>query len=126
MKAFLPPVLLLAALLGVSSLNCRTMENHTARWRSQLQQVQEYAEIQDWPAARAALAGSYADWCGRQTYLHIVAEHDAVDSVEAMYRRAEAFAAEEEPSEFRAELADLRDHLRLLAEMEQFSVKNFL
>ena len=29
-------------------------------------------------------------------------------------------------AECRAELADLRDHLRLLAEMEQFSVKNFL
>lgn len=39
---------------------------------------------------------------------------------------AMAFAATRELTEFRAELADLRDQLRLLAEMERFSVKNVL
>ena len=53
-------------------------------------------------------------------------EHDAVDDAEAMYRRAMAFAAAEEPSEFRAEIADLSDQLRLLSEMEQCSIKNIL
>ena len=43
-----------------------------------------------------------------------------------MYRRAMAFAAARESSELRAELADLRDQLRLLAEMERFSIKNVL
>ena len=49
-----------------------------------------------------------------------------MDDAEAMYRRCAAFAAAEEPSEFRAELADLDDQLRLLAEMERFSIKNVL
>lgn len=49
-----------------------------------------------------------------------------MDDAEAMYRRAMAFAATRELTEFRAELADLRDQLRLLAEMERFSVKNVL
>lgn len=126
MKSFLPPVLLLALLLGASTLNCQTMESDTARWRGQLQQVQLLADAENWPAARSALSDSYADWSGRQTYLHIVAQHDAVDGAEAMYRRACAFAEEEESSEFRAEIADLTDQLRLLAEMEQFSVRNVL
>ena len=56
----------------------------------------------------------------------LVTEHDAVDDAEAMYRRAMAFAATRETTEFRAELADLRDQLRLLAEMERFNVKNIL
>ena len=37
-----------------------------------------------------------------------------------------AFAAAREPSELRAETADLLDQLRLLSEMEQFDVKNIL
>ena len=49
-----------------------------------------------------------------------------MDAAEAMYHRALAFAQSEEDSELRAELADLRDQLRLLAEMEEFSVKNVL
>ena len=72
------------------------------------------------------LTESYADWSGRQTYLHIVTEHDAINDAEAMYRRALAFAATRESTEFRAELADLRDQLRLLAEMERFNIKNIL
>ena len=55
-----------------------------------------------------------------------LASHDAVNSAEAMYLRAMAFAKSEEDSEFRAELADLRAQLRLLAEMEKFSLSNVL
>ena len=43
-----------------------------------------------------------------------------------MYRRAMAFAATEEITEFRAEAADLTDQLRLLAEMERLSIRNIL
>ena len=58
------------------------------------------------------------------SYLHMVSQHNAVDEAEAMYRRCLAFAAAQEPSEFRAELAGLREQLRLLAEMERFSARN--
>ena len=57
---------------------------------------------------------------------HIVSEHEAVDDAETMYRRAMAFAAAREPNEFRAELSDLRDQLRLVAERERFTIKNIL
>ena len=43
-----------------------------------------------------------------------------------MYHRALAFAESEEDSELQAELADLRDQLRLLSEMEEFSLRNLL
>ena len=49
-----------------------------------------------------------------------------MDDAEAMYRRAMAFADTRELSEFRAELSDLRDQLRLLAEMERLNLKNVL
>lgn len=125
-KGCLPPVAVLAAILAFALWNSRAMTADTDRWRAQLSQSDALAQAGDWSGAAAVLSDSYEDWSARQTYLHIVSEHDAVDDAEAMYQRAMAFAAAQEPSEFRAELSDLRDQLRLLAEMERFSIGNIL
>ena len=126
LRPYLPPLALLAAILAFSLWNSACMTLQTDRWREQLRQADALAQAEDWPEAVNALTASYEDWSDHQTYLHIVSQHDAVDDAEAMYRRCAAFAAAEEPSEFRAELADLDDQLRLLAEMERFSIKNVL
>lgn len=125
-KGYLPPVAVLAAILAFAVWNSHTMTADTDRWRAQLRQSDALAQAGDWSGASNVLSDSYADWSARQTYLHIVSEHDAVDDAEAMYHRALAFAATREPSEFQAELSDLQDQLRLLAEMERFSIKNIL
>ena len=125
-KDMLPPVGVLAVILAFALWNSAVITGHTQRWRDQLQQAEALALDENWQAAGDALAKSYEDWSERQVFLHIVSEHEAVDDAEAMYRRAMAFAAEQESREFRAELADLQDQLRLLAEMERFSLKNVL
>ena len=125
-KDMLPPVGVLAVILAFALWNSAVITGHTQRWRDQLQQAEALALDENWQAAGDALAKSYEDWSERQVFLHIVSEHEAVDDAEAMYRRAMAFAAEQESSEFRAELADLQDQLRLLAEMERFSIGNVL
>lgn len=125
-KDMLPPVGVLAVILAFALWNSAVITGHTQRWRDQLQQAEALALDENWQAAGDALAKSYEDWSERQVFLHIVSEHEAMDDAEAMYRRAMAFAAEQESSEFRAELADLQDQLRLLAEMERFSLKNVL
>ena len=117
---------MLGAILAFALWNGAAMTGHTDRWRDQIQQADAHAQAGNWSEAMAILTDSYTDWSENQTYLHIVTEHDAVDDAEAMYRRAMAFAATRETTEFRAELADLRDQLRLLAEMERFNVKNIL
>ena len=126
MKFYLPPLALLAAILAFSLWNSAAMTTETTRWRDQLQQVDALAQAENWPETVDNLTESYKDWSKRQTYLHIVSQHDAVDDAEAMYRRSLAFAATREITEFRAEVSDLRDQLRLLAEMERFSIKNVL
>lgn len=126
MRAYVKPLAVLAAILAFALWNGAAMTSHTDRWRAQLEQADALAQAEEWSRAVEVLADSYTDWSGKQTYLHIVTEHDAVDDAEAMYRRAMAFAATRESTEFRAELADLRDQLRLLAEMERFNVKNVL
>lgn len=125
-KGYLPPIAVLTAILAFAVWNSRTMTADTDRWRAQLRQTNVLAQTGDWSGAAGLLVDSYEDWSARQTYLHIVSEHDAVDDAEAMYHRALAFAATQEPSEFQAELSDLQDQLRLLAEMERFSVRNIL
>ena len=125
-RAYLPPLAVLAALLAFGLWNSRTMTVNTQRWRDQLQQTSALAQAGDWSAAVDALRESYQDWSGRQTYLHIVSRHDALDDAEAMYQRAMSFGTAREDSEFLAELSDLRDQLRLLAEMERLDVKNVL
>ena len=125
-RDMLPPLAVLAVILAFALWNSAAITGHTQRWRDQLQQAEELAAAENWQAAADALSESYEDWSGSQVYLHIVSEHDAVDDAEALYHRCLAFAATEELSEFRAELADLRDQLRLLAEMEKFSIGNVL
>ena len=125
-RDMLPPLAVLVVILAFALWNSAAITNHSQRWRDQLQQVEELAAAENWRSAADALAESYKDWSGSQVYLHIVSEHDAVDDAEAIYRRAMVFALEQESSEFRAELADLQDQLRLLAEMERFSLKNVL
>ena len=125
-RGLLPPLAVLAALLAFSLWNAGHMAQETARFQSQLRQADALAQDENWPQARAVLQESYRDWSRCQTYLHIVTEHSAEDDAEAMYRRAMAFAATEEITEFRAEAADLTDQLRLLAEMERLSIRNIL
>lgn len=126
MKAFLPPVLTLCALLAFALWNSSAIDRHTARWAEQVSDAAQLAQAGDWDAAAQALGDSYQDWTACQTYLHIVEDHDVVDDAEAMYRRAAAFAQAQEPSEFQAETADLQDQLILLAEQERFSIRNIL
>ena len=126
LRPYLPPLALLAAILAFSLWNSACVTSQTDRWRDQLQQADALAQAEDWPEAVNALTASYEDWSDHQTYLHIVSQHDAVDDAEAMYHRCLAFAATQEVTEFRAELADLRDQLRLLAELEEFSIGNVL
>lgn len=125
-KGIFPPLAVLAAVLAFCLWNSAFMSAHSARWRDQLLQAERLAQAEDWPAAIDALTESHRDWQSWQTYLHVVSGHGTVDEAEAMYRRCLAFAAVEEDSELLAELAGLQELLRLLAEMERFSLGNIL
>ena len=105
MRAYGISVGILAAILVFFLWNSSYMTASTVRWREQLQQADAQAQSEAWTEAVDTLAGSYDDWSESQTYLHIVARHDTVDDAEAMYRRALAFAATRELTEFRAEIS---------------------
>lgn len=126
MKTIAAPLSLLLALLALGLWNGAVMTAETERLREQLQQADGLVRAEDWAGAQEMLEASYQDWSARQTYLHIVSPHAAVDEAEAMYHRSLSFAGDREGSECRAEIAGLREQLRLLAEMERFHIKNIL
>lgn len=121
------PIFILGGIFILSLWNGTKIDQETDRWREQLRQLDsQIAQTEDWSAASLALDKSYQDWSRHQTYLHIAAEHSAVDNAEVLYQRAKAFAQTQELSEFRAEISNLCEQLRLLAEMEQLSIRNIL
>ena len=126
MRACLAPVALLLGILGLALWNGAHIAGECARWQGQLQQVEALAVGGDWDGALAALDAGHGDWSRGQTYLHVVAEHGAVEAAEAMYLRAASYAAAQELTELRAELSGLREQLRLLAETERLSLGNIL
>lgn len=124
MKQLLPPVLILLVMVSFSLWNSAAMAHSAENWCSQLDQAASLASEEKWDGAAKALEESHQDWLRHQTYLRIVSAHDAVDSAEAMYCRAMAFAKTQELSEFQAETADLSAHLKLLAQMEDLHLHN--
>jgi len=125
-KALLAPAATLVLLFALSLWNGFTIQKETARWSGQLQQAVHFIQSENWSAIETAIQTSYEDWRGKQTYLHIVLEHEAIDNAEAMYQRAFAFASAKDSQELQAELADLLHQLTLLSEMERLSIKNIL
>lgn len=125
-KANLIPLAILLALLTFTLWNSTALSRASTRWQLQLQSAAALAHAENWPAATSTLQECYTDWSAYQTWLHIVTQHAIVDDAEAMYHRAMAFAATEEPSEFQAELSDLMSQVQLLAKTEQLRIENIL
>ena len=67
MKAFLPPCLILAALLALSLWNSAVVADFTSQCTSALTAADQQADAGDWDAADRALRRSYALWSRRQT-----------------------------------------------------------
>ena len=125
-KANLIPLAILLGVLSFTLWNSAAVSKTSDRWHTQLQSAAALAHTGNWPAAAEALQESYADWSAHQTWLHIITQHAIADGAEAMYRRAIAFAATEEPSEFQAEMSDLMSQILLLSETEQLRIGNIL
>ena len=126
MRGLLLPAVLLGAVVAFSLWNGCAIASDVDRWQGQLDRVDALALAEDWAGAASALADSHADWSARQTYLHTVSLHSALDGAESLYRRCMVLAEVRELPELRASLAELRQQLTDLAEMERIDIRNIL
>lgn len=118
------PLGILCLLALVASWNSALIYNQTQTLQTQIEAVDEFAEVEDWDNAQAALEASHDQWDGVTSYLSVMSNHTTVDAIEGMYLRAMAFCQTHEPTEFRAELADLHHALQVLQNWESPSLGN--
>lgn len=120
------PLLVLVALLLCSLWNAHAISAHSRRLLEQLDSAEQSARAGQWEAAARTMETGYQDWRDRRNYLHMVSRHDASNGADALYRRCILFARAGDEVSFLTELETLREQLRTLTEMEQFSLGNIL
>lgn len=126
MKYFAIPAVVLSMLLGVSLWNAATMEREAAPWYDALSEAQLRAEQADWKQARRIVFETQKAWDARRIYFHIVTAHDELESADALFAAAERFAEQHDAAEFSSCVAQLIIQLRIVAEMQQLTLRNIL
>ncbi len=124
MKSALPALALLVAILSFCLWNSRTMDNNTARWQEDLQEVAVLVRAENWPEAQSHLQAFHQDWQQHQTYLRTVSTHAVLDDVGELYCRVLTYTAVQDQAHLLAVLSDLQDQLNLLSEREQLTLTN--
>lgn len=118
------PLGVLTVILGLSFYNATTIYRYSEALQTQIEAVDEAAQVEDWALAQEHLAQSHSQWDAVTPYLAITSNHTTVDAIEGMYLRAMAFCQTQEPTEFRAELADLHHALQVLQNWESPGLGN--
>ena len=126
MKHWVPPFLVLALLFGGAMANARYVAQSVEDWCAGVETTLTAAEAEDWSGALDALDAVYGDWDARQTYFHIMVEHDELDAAENLFAVSRSSIESEDTEELRTNAAELLTQLRLLREMEEISIRNIL
>ena len=126
MKFFVISAAVLTLLLGASLWNAATMEAAIAPWCDAVAEAQLRAERADWDGAERVVAETQRAWDARRVYFHIVTAHDELEAADALFAAAACFAQEHDAAEFRSSAAQLIVQLRVVAEMQQLSLRNVL
>ncbi len=126
MKSWFFPVLVLVCVFSLGWWNAQTIAQETTFLQEEIRLVDQAVQEENWFVAQALLSQSHAHWDTQQPFLCAVTSHSHLGEIEAMYLRAMAFCQTQEPTEFRAELADLHHQLQVLSDWEQLNWCNIL
>ena len=126
MKRLTVALCVLGVLLGGTLANSGYIQRLTERLNSALGQAQEQAAREDWEQARRLTAQASEDWHRHDVYLHILLPHRDIDEIHVALSELEEYLLLEETDQYNAANARLMAQLGLLAEMEQFNLKNVL
>ena len=125
MKRIWISILILALTLSAALWNGWYLRTLTETMADELGQAQQLAEAGETARALTLTEQVYDYWEGRQNYFCTVARHSDTDDVRAGFQEVlQLLRWPEELPEYAAANARLRQQLRLLAELEQFSVRN--
>ena len=126
MKALYIPAGLLALILAFSLWAGSYVRQRTGHWIALLEQTDASAMEEDWPNAEKRLLDAYDDWDSSQSFFHTIMNHSDLDEAESLFAGAKAVCSQQDDADFHLMLAQLMEHMDLLAETQSISIKNIL
>ena len=126
MKALYIPAGLMALILAFSLWTGHYVRQRTDHWTAMLEHADEAAMAEDWSSAEKRLLDAYADWDSSQCFFHTIMSHSDLDEAESLSAGAKAVCSQQDDADFHLMLAQLMEHMDLLAETQSISIKNIL
>lgn len=126
MKRIWISLTILAVVFALALVNGWYLDRLTEEMAHTLEQAQTLAEEGDWAGGRQLTQDALDQWESAANYLYIVVRHSDSDEVSAGFREVGQLLEWQEEAEYTSANARLIEELRLLADMEQFSLRNLL
>lgn len=127
MRRFWSSLAVLVALLCATLYNTHYLGNYTQELITLLTQAEACAADGDWDAAADKTEAALDLWNSRETYLHMVMNHQDTDDVLLDFQEVrQLIDHQEDGGEYSAANARLIARIGLLYEMEQLNLKNLL
>ncbi len=126
MKAIRIPVFVLVFIVAAAMVDSIFLTKCCNGWTAQSKSIERLAASEKWDEAEQSLDALYDDWSKAQTWLHIIIDHDELNTVESLLERGKILVKAKKYVDLTAGLTEVRSQFHLLSEIEQFNVKNIL
>ena len=117
----------LSALFCLTLCNSYYLKNYTQGLSQLLTEAEICVTLDDWDAAADKTEAALDRWKSRETYLHMILQHQDTDEVLLSFQEVrQLIAHQEHGGEYSAANARLITQIGLLSEMEELNLKNIL
>ena len=117
---------ILAVVFAAALANSWYLDHLTEGMAHTLEEAQALAETEDWEGGQKLTGKALEQWEKASDYLYIVVRHSDSDEVAAGFREVMQLLEWKEEAEYTSANARLIEEIRLLADMEQFTLRNLL
>ena len=113
---------LLVVLLGLCIWSQVRMSALQTPIAQEVTQAEAYAAREDWAQAAAMVAKARGEWEENRTFVASLADHQPLEDIESLFAMLEAYAAQQEQTEFQAACQDLARRILAVKEAHEFNM----
>ncbi len=117
---------ILVALFIVLLGNIHYLKNFVGLLSAELELAASFAQTENWQRAEEITHAVSDTWEEKKTYLQITLRHEQIDEIYVLIEECLAYLQERKIGEYRASNKALITKLKMLYEMEEFTMKNIL
>ena len=85
-------------------------------------QAETSAAGEDWPGAAGSISRAREEWEDHRTFVAALADHQPLEDIECLFAMLEAYAREQDETEFQAACADLSRRILAVKEAQEFNL----